>query len=176
MKSKPFKIDLQHFAEDPKPEEQKFKQHEAPESNLLKAYEELKETTVPREDYEKVLEMNKQLLDASFNGKGDEEDEEEKSSPSIDELRADLYGGKKQLNDLEYWEKTLALRKACMEKGMTDPLVPVGKDVSPTQNDFAFAEKLVETVEECISLANGDSGEFTRQLDKRVIGGLPKKK
>lgn len=177
MKSKPFNLDLQMFAEDQKPngEEQNY---DSPEKNLLEAYQQLKEKSVPKEDYDKVLEMNKKLLDASLNGVGEQTEGEEKpSDPSIDDLRAELYGPKrKELTDLEYWEKTLALRKAVMDQGKTDPMVPVGKDVSPTQADFATAENICSVVEECINLANGDSQEFTRQLDKRVIGGLPKKK
>lgn len=172
MKSKPllFRLDIQLFAEDNPP---------APESNILEAYKKLKETSVPRADYEKVLEINKKLVDASLNGGGDNNDDEDskKSEPSIDDLRADLYGPKrKDLNNLEYWSKTLALRKAVMDQGKTDPMVPIGKDVSPTQQDFATAENICSAIEECITLANGDPEEFNRELDKRIIGGLPKSK
>lgn len=182
MKTKPllFALDIQKFSKDdpePKPEATDDNPP-APDKNLLEAYNKLKKDSVSRKDYEKVLEMNKQLLDASLNGGGDDpKDDKELPVPSIDELRADLYGPKrKELNDLDYWEKTLALRKAVMEQGKTDPMVPIGKDVTPTQADFATAELICSEIEECIKEANGDSAEFDRLLDKRIIGGLPKRK
>ena len=63
-----------------------------------------------------------------------------------------------------------------MENGKADPFVPFGKDANPTQADFDLAERVASTMQECITLAGGDPERFNQEVDKRIIGGLPKRK
>lgn len=162
-----FNLDLQLFAEED-PQEQL--ERVDPEKNYAKAIRELKENSVSKEDYEKLEEQNKQLLDAIINGNGETDDKDKvEVLPSIKELREDLYGGKKHLSNLEYWEKTLALREALMAQGETDPFVPVGKQINPEQSDFEAANRVANVVKECIDYAKGDSELFTNELQRRTV-------
>ena len=168
--NKKHKLDLQLFAEDPK--------NEDPNQVYLDKIKDLQENTVPKSQYEELKEQNKTLLENVINGNALKKvDPEVEDKPDIKQLRDDLYGGKKDLNNLEYWEKTLELRKAVMAEGKADPFVAIGKDVQPTQADFDTAQRVADTVEECIKLANGDSKVFTQEFDSRVYGGIvPNKK
>ena len=170
-----YRLDLQLFAEeDPKPGDP---EKVDPEKNYAQTIKDLKANTVSRKDYEKLEEQNKQLLDAIINGNGDPDDKDKvEVLPSIKELREDLYGGKKHLSNLEYWEKTLALRKALMAQGETDPFVPVGEKIVAENSDFEAAERVATVVQECIDYAKGDSAIFTSELQRRTIdAGLPRR-
>lgn len=161
-------LDLQLFAEDQTPPADDTVIPPA-DKNAVETLKKLKENTVPKEDYLKVVQENKELWEATLNGDKLDTEEKEKEAPNIKELREDLFGGKKQLTNLEYWDKTLKLRKALMEKGETDPFVPVGEKIVPEQSDFDAAERVAEVVQECIDYANGDSEVFTNELQRRTI-------
>ena len=162
-----FNLDLQLFAEED-PQEPTDKVD--PEKNYAKAIRDLKENSVSKEDYEKLEAQNKQLLDAIINGNGETDDKDKvEVLPSIKELREDLYGGKKHLSNLEYWEKTLALREALMAQGETDPFVPVGEKIVAENSDYEAAERVASVVKECIEYAKGDSAVFTNELQRRTI-------
>ena len=174
MKNQPlsFMLYLQMFAEDqPKKEEEDLD----PNKKYLEVIDNLKKNTVSLEKYKELEAQNKQLLDAVINGNSvKNEDSEENKGPSIKELREDLFGGKKQLTNLEYWKKTLALRKALMEQGETDPFVPVGTKIVPERSDFEAAQRVADVVQECIDYANDDSAVFTNELQRRTIEVLPR--
>ena len=165
-----YRLDLQLFAEgDPQGDPEKVD----PEKNYAQTIKDLKANTVSRKDYEKLEEQNKQLLDAIINGNGDPDDKDKAEVlPSIKELREDLYGGKKHLSNLEYWEKTLALREALMAQGETDPFVPAGKRITAENSDFEAAERVATVVKECIEYAKGDSAIFTSELQRRTIDAV----
>lgn len=166
-----FNLDLQLFAEgDPQEKPDKVD----PEKNYAETIKQLKANSVSKEDYEKLEAQNKQLLDAIVNGGSVPEVKDDKPEkvdvvPSIKELREDLYGGKKHLNNLEYWEKTLALREALMAQGETDPFVPVGKKIVAENSDYEAAERVATVVKECIDYAQGDSEVFTNELQRRTV-------
>ena len=162
-----FKLNLQLFAEgDPEEKPEKVD----PEKNYAETIKQLKANSVSKEDYEKLEAQNKQLLDAIINGNGETDDKDNvEVLPSIKELREDLYGGKKHLSNLEYWEKTLALREALMAQGETDPFVPVGEKIVAENSDYEAAERVATVVRECIEYAKGDSAVFTNELQRRTV-------
>lgn len=166
MKNQTYKLDLQLFAEDPKSEETVVVN---PDENLAKAIVDLKKNTVSLEDYKKLEAHNKELLDAVINGNGEDVVKDKPVAPSIKELREDLFGNKKHLSNLEYWEKTLALREALMAQGETDPFVPVGEKIVAENSDYEAAERVAQVVKECIEYAKGDSAVFTNELQRRTI-------
>ena len=166
MKDQTYKLDLQLFADE---EQAQPEEVVNPEKNYAETIKKLKESSVSKEAYEKLEAQNKQLLDAIINGNGEDEEKEKSIAPSIKELREDLYGGKKHLTNLEYWEKTLALREALMAQGETDPFVPVGEKIVAENSDYEAAERVAQVVKECIEYAKGDAAVFTNELQRRTI-------
>ena len=167
MKTRPFKLDLQMFAEDQTPDQPE--KEIDPNANAVEALKRLKESTVSKEDYEAVVKQNKELWDTALNGGSVKDDSELKSEPSIEELRGELFKIDSGLNNLQYWEKSLLLRKKLMEQGETDPFVPVGKRIAPEQSDFEAAQRVADVIQECIDYAEGDSQAFTNELQRRTI-------
>ena len=176
-----FVLNLQLFAEDTPPAngEKTPPAEKKPgelEKNYLGEIKTLKEENAKTsEELKKALSENQRLLKEYLNGEtppggGGQEDQK----PTIKELREDLYVKKSCKNNLEYFEKTLALRKEIMDKGEIDPFVPIGKDMIPEQRHFDTAQKIADEIQSCIDSCDGDPEEFNRLLDKKIIGGLPK--
>ena len=137
-------------------------------NHYIEAIKEMKANTVDKEAYLKLKEENKQLLNSLVNGeeiKGQDAEQKE----SIEELRSKLFGTKrKDLNNLDFVENALKLRNALMESGQTDPFVPTGSEIKPTDEDFAKAKKVADTLQECVDYADGDPDVFTDELKRRI--------
>lgn len=140
--------------------------------NYIEAIKEIKENSVAKEDYLKLKEENKQLLKSLVNG--ETRQVEEKEPVDIDALRNDLFN--KDLSNLEYITKSLQLRDELIERGEKDPFLPYGKNILPTDDDIEKAEKVANVLKECVEIANGDSGVFTNELQRRLVDPiLPRK-
>lgn len=135
--------------------------------DYISAINEIKQNSVPREKYEQLEREKKELINAlKSNSQINLVDDREKKS--IDELRSDLFNSGKDLNNLEYVERTLALRDALIENGEQDPFLPNGKNYTITQDDINKAEMVAQTFRECVDYANGNSQLFTQELMRRT--------
>lgn len=145
------------------------------EVDYVQAIQELKANSVPKEQYAKLKAENSKLLNSLINGETIEAGSLPEK-PDISKLRKELFDGDAQLTNLEYISKTLELRDAIMESGGTDPFLPVGHKVLPDDNDIACANKTAAILKECVEFADGDSGVFTAELQRRMIDTAPKRK
>ena len=137
--------------------------------DYISAINEMKQNTVSKEQYLKLKEDNRKLLDSLVNG-GQLEKEEIKKPVDIEGLREDLYGANSNLSSLEYVSKTLQLRKALMDRGEPDPfVVKAGKLCSPDADDFNKAERVAEALEECVNIADGNPDVFSNEFKRRLI-------
>lgn len=135
--------------------------------DYISAINEIKQNSVPREKYEQLEREKKELINAlKSNSQINLVDDREKKS--LDELRSDLFNSGKDLSNLEYVERTLALRDALIENGEQDPFLPNGKNYSITQDDINKAEMVAQTFRECVDYANGNSQLFTQELMRRT--------
>ena len=148
------------------------KQENADDSNrYIEALKEMKENSVERAAYDKLKSENKQLLDALVSGKDIEVKKEEPID--IKQLRKDLFNSDKDLSNLEYVSKSLKLRKALIEKGERDPFLPYGDKVTVTADHYEQAENVANVLQDCVDFANGDSGIFTAELQRRTKDIMP---
>lgn len=159
----------------PAPEGQQQKGEKEPASEsaleLAKALKEAKANSVSKADYDKLAEENKRLVSEIINGEGAGSGQvsPEDNKPTIEELREQLYGKKcSSLSNLEYWEKTLALRDAVIEKEGVDPFLPIGSKISPEASDVEAANRVAEVVKQCIEEAEGNSDVFTALLQSKT--------
>ena len=88
-----------------------------------------------------------------------------------DKLRKELgyYGDGCSLSNLDYWTKTLQLRKAIMDEGGRDPFLPYGQKIAPTAEDIEKANNVAAGIQELIEYADGDSSIFTNEFQRRVV-------
>lgn len=134
--------------------------------DYVDAINKLKESTVPKEQYSKLKEENKRLLDALVNG--EQIDLQTEAPVNVDELRKTLFNGERELNNLEYVDTALKLRKALIEKGERDPFLPSGTHVNITADMIEKAQNVADVLQDCVDFADGDSGIFTAQLQRNL--------
>ena len=148
-------------------------------NDYIEQIKKLKESSVSKDDYNKLKADNKKLIDALANGTQIEDAVGSKISAveNINELRKKLFGKGNNLNNLEYCKTAVELRDALIEKGERDPFLPFGHDVVATESDYESAERVANVMKECIDYADGDSDIFTNELQRRTIDVvIPKKK
>lgn len=163
---------------DPKPEEKKEekKPEEQSQVDLAKAYKDLKENSVPKEEFQKLQKENKDLIQQVINGEGggNGHPTPEEKEADIPALREKLYGPKSsELSNLEFCKLTLELREAIMKKENYDPFVPRGANIKPTDYDVQRAQTVAKVMQECIDEADGDSGVFTALLQAKTNNDSP---
>lgn len=139
--------------------------------DYIKAINELKQNSVSREQYEKLQNENKELLNTLING-GQVEMVDPATKPSVEELRKGLFSkeaAEKEMTNLEFVSKSLELRNAIIEQGGMDPFLPVGKGIDLTREDYEAAEFTAQQFQECIDIAKGNSEVFTAELMRRTV-------
>jgi len=148
-------------------------------TDYIKALEEVKKNSVSKEDYNKLKEENKMLLDAVVNNipSGESEEVVVDQPVDIDKLREDLFSVDNQdMTNLDYITKAMKLRKALMDKGEKDPFLPSGKNIIPTDEDINTAERVAEAYQHCIDVADGDPDVFTQELQRITVDAVPTKR
>ena len=139
-----------------------------PEDNnqYIEALAKVRETTVPKEEYDKLKEENKKLIDSVINGTELEGQEVKPEPIDLDKLRKELFNGDN--SNLEYCQKALQLREELIARGEPDPFLPLGNQISPTDYDIEKAQQVADVLQECIDYADGDSAIFTQELMRRT--------
>lgn len=140
-------------------------------TDYIEAIKEMKQNSVTRESYDKLKSENKQLLDALVSGK--EIDIKKEEPVDVAKLRKDLFNKDKQMSNLEYVSSALKLRDALIERGERDPFLPYGEKVSLTAEHYDKAEQVATVLRECVEFAEGDSGIFTAELQRRTKDSMP---
>lgn len=144
--------------------------------DYISAISEMKKNSVTRESYDKLKSENQRLLDALVQGK-EIEINEKKEPVDINKLRKELFDNKdKNISNLDYVSNALKLRDALLEKGERDPFVPYGDKVTLTAEHFDKANMVAEVLKECVEFADGDSGIFTAELQRRTKETMPRYK
>lgn len=141
--------------------------------DYIKALKEMKQNTVSKEQYDKLKAENGQLLQALVNG---ETIEPEKPEEKVDlnELRKSLFSPESDLSNLQYMETALKLRQEIIKQGGRDPFLPIGEKVNLTQDQIDAAERSAQIFQECVDFAQGDSGVFTAELQRRTKDVMPR--
>ena len=132
----------------------------------IDAISEMKKNYVPKDKLQQVEAENKKLLEALVSGKQVDVPTEKKTD--INTLRSKLFNEESNLSNLEYIQTTLELRKALIDAGERDPFLPVGDRVTLTADHHEKAEQVAEFLQECVDFADGDSGIFTAEYQRRV--------
>lgn len=157
----------------PAPEKKDVKSEKG-QSNieLAKALQDLKANSVSKEDYDKLAQENRELIDQVINGGGAHDGDQRtptEEKVDVEQLKKELYGpAGQQLSNLEVIEKTLKLRKAVIEKDGVDPFLPIGANIKPNDFDKERAQAVADVLEECVKEAQGDSGVFTAILQSKI--------
>lgn len=141
--------------------------------NYIEAMAEMRKSMVSKEEYNKVMEENKQLVDALVSGKQIELPEPE---PEVDlnALRSKIFNTDgNDITDLEYAETVLALREELIKRGELDPFVTKSHDYVPTQADYDDAENVAKALQYAVDVANGNPGLFRSAFQDCIVDSAP---
>lgn len=141
-------------------------------TDYVAAIKELQNNTVSKEQYNKLRNENKKLLDALVKGESIETPQQAPKA-NVDELRKKLFNKDGNLSNLEFVETSLELRDALMEAGEPDPFLPVGSRITPTPEEARLAENVAQIYRECVDYADGNSEVFTNELMRRTTDAMP---
>lgn len=114
---------------------------ETPDTNYVKIIQDLKRTTVSRDEYNRVLEDNRMLANAlATTPERKEESTDDSAKVATDEevqdLRDKLYiQSCLGIGNLDYIETSLDLRDAVLSRGERDPFLPTAEDYIETEDD-----------------------------------------
>lgn len=144
-------------------------------SQYIEALKEMKQNSVSKEAYQKLKDENRQLLDSLINGSqiDIQQMKPEITDEYVNGLRKKLFNPDEGLSNLEYAKTAIELRDALLEKGEIDPFLPVGHNITPTDEDYVKADRVGQVLKECIDYANGDSELFTNELMRRTNDSMP---
>ena len=147
-------------------------------NDYIAQIQKLKESSVSKDDYNKLKADNKKLIDALANGTQISEVVDSKVSAveKINELRTKLFSSESNLNNLEYCKAAVDLRDALIENGDKDPFLPFGHNVLATDSDYESAERVANVMKECIDYADGNDDIFTNELQRRTVDVVITKK
>ena len=143
-------------------------------ASLIEAINTMKKTTVPRGDYEKLMETNRQLASAIVNGTAMpdvQHQEEEKQATDVNALRKTLMSTE-GISNRKYAETVLELRDALIDAGQPDPFLPMGEGVSPTETERNNSNALAETLRYCVEQADGDDMAFDAAFARCVANEI----
>lgn len=134
--------------------------------DYISAINELKQNTVDRSKYNELRAENKKLLESIVNGQQIEIAQPE-AKKSVEELREEWLNPDN--TNLQYIDSALKLREALIAEGKPDPFLPVGRQILPTDDDIACANKVASVLQECVDYAEGDSYAFTNELQRKLV-------
>lgn len=137
-------------------------------TDYIEALKEMRQKSVAREDYEKLKGENKKLLSVLVNGEKLDVPNKQAERPDINNLRRKLFNTEETLTNLEYCKAALELRTALMDAGEVDPFLPSGTRVEITSDMIEKSNRVAQIYQECIDIADGDSGVFTAELQRRT--------
>lgn len=135
------------------------------DQNYIQTIQDLKKNTVSRDEYEKLLKENKNLLNTLVNGQ-EVETKKDEAPVDLGKLREKIFS--QEASNLEYWQNALKLREELIKRGERDPFLPYGENIAPSYEDTQAAERVADVVQQCIDYAEGDSLLFTQELQRRT--------
>ena len=134
------------------------------DEDYIQTINDLKANTVSKEEYLKLKEDNKKLLNSLVNG------EKVANTPEplkdIRQLRKEFENCK---FDLASFEKALELRDEVLKQTGEDKFVALNPLREPTQKEYEDAELAYQGIKYCIERANGDPELFTSELQRIMV-------
>ena len=144
------------------------------DQNLMAEFQKYKENSVPKADYDRVMQRNKELTQNWAQGRT--VDQTPVDTDTVDSLRKELFAeDRAELNNLESAEKILKLRQKLIDEGNQDPFVNTdSKNV--TADDYETAKRVADGLQHMVDEADGDPDVFNAMLGRQVDGGMTGKR
>lgn len=131
----------------------------------LDTINELKNNTVSKEDYYKLKDENKTLLNSIMDGTATASTEAVK--PTAQELRNKIFGPDcDKLSDIEFMEGLCDLRDILLEEEGIDYMAPTGTQYTADYNDIQTANRTYNGFRHCLEVADGNNAIFVQEVSR----------
>lgn len=139
----------------------------------LDQIKELKANSVNKEEYNKLLEENRNLLKSLVEGGSADSTEEAPASRDIKDILKDFNDETSNLDHIKY---VMELHNKRLEEGIND-FVPLGHNISPSDDDIRDAKQVEDFLNDLIKTADGNPDVFNNEYQRRVMDTvLPRRK
>lgn len=129
--------------------------------DYIAAINSIKQNSVPREEYERLVQERKQLIKSLETSKPQEQATADVPE-DLNELRIKLNNSK---NDVEYVENALHLREAVLKQEGVDIFVNPHSGTDESED----AAEVAEMLKECLEQSGGSNAVFSAKLGERII-------
>lgn len=122
-------------------------------------------------------ETKREVYDKILNGGEGQEVKVEKHRP-IAEIKKDLiesFSDDKETTNLHYCKLALELDDAVREDTGESVFLPKGKNITPTVDEYATADKMHDLLKEAIEASGDDPISFNAELEKHIKKPTPLK-
>ena len=135
--------------------------------NLLAEFEEYKKNSVSKDEYDRLMERNKEL---AHNWAHNTAEQAKKEDPdTIESLRQELFSeNRREMTNLETASKMLKLREKTIESGKPDPFLSSSTNANYSQSEVDAAERVAAGLQNMVDEADGDAAYFNTLLEKQV--------
>lgn len=119
---------------------------------------------------EELGEAKAKYYDAVLNG-GLDQQVPEPTHRSVEEIRKDLinsFADDKEVTNLDYCTLVLELDNEVRRTTGESVFLPKGHNVTPTQDEYATADRFHDMLAEAIEASGGSPVSFNAELEKRV--------
>lgn len=145
-------------------------------TDYIETIKTLKENTVSKEQFLKLKEENKKLLNAWANGQGNPNGE---STPApkkdIKELKEHLMTD--GISNLDYVSTALELRERILEEQGIDTFLPNATTYVASDADISAANKVAKELQDMVDIADGNADIFNNEFQRRVADiNIPRRK
>ena len=149
-------------------QEQEGKGTDPNDFDLLNEVKRLKENTVPKEDYDKLLAENKKIIRDFVYGSGDG-DKVGETKPNIEELRKTIFGDNvEQMKNRDFWQNVSDLYHARLEQDGENIFLPKGKKTRYERKDYEVVESMMETIDSMLNDSVDNPSLFTTLFNEAL--------
>lgn len=163
--------------------QEQLQEQKIPQENEYQKYldsiNKLKSNTVSKDEYNKLAEENKTLLDSIVNGQKYAAAESDSAPKYTKEelVKKMLTPG---IKSNEFVDTALKFRELVIEETGKDPFVASGHYIQPSPDAQESANRAGEVFAQCLESSSGNSTLFTQGLQNRIndvrLPGVPYKK
>lgn len=142
---------------------------ETPETNYIEIINNMKQTTVSKDEYNRVLADNRKLAESLATSPARSTEEPETpvaTDEDIDLMRRNLMTINKHQTNLEFTRQLLDLRDALIARGEPDPFLSNNSQIAPTEADEAKAQMIANGLRQMCDYCGKDAQLFNSELKR----------
>ena len=136
--------------------------------DLLNEVKRIKENSVSKEDYDKLLAEKKQLMRDFVYGSGDSANVDD-TTPSIQELRDKIFGDNvDQMSNRDFWENVSQLYHKRLEEDGKNIFLPKGHKTRYKREDYEMVSSMMETIDSMLEDTKENPALFTTLFNEAL--------